>query len=251
MVTIAVALGKGGVGRTTTAVNLAHSLERANGARVLLVDTDSQGHCATALGVQPTGGLAEVLRGASPQSVMVHARHKISLLAGGPALAEVRREIDQRAVGGDQVLAEVLAPLKCGYDAIILDTGPRWDSLTVNALFAADAVLCPVSMEPLAVQALSDFQDSLEVVRRSHERLRIRYIVPTFVDGRVAKSREIIGRLRSTYGPLVTDPIRYDVRLSECAGLGKTIFEYDPDGRGAQDYLLLEHRVVEYVRSRK
>jgi len=239
---IAVALQKGGVGKTTTAINLAHGLSRA-GARVLLVDVDSQGQCAKALGVMPESGLADLVTGtATLEDAILEARPGLWLLAGGRALAGLRREIARRDIGSEHVLAEALARAE-GFDYMVLDTAPGWDSLTVNALFAVSEVLCPVSMEPLAVQALVDFGKSLANVQRYHDGLALRWILPTFADGRVAKTREILAQLRRAYGDLVTAPIRYSVRLSEAAAFGETIFEYDPRGRGAEDYAALVERI--------
>lgn len=241
MRTIAVALGKGGVGKTTSAVNLAHALA-IGGARVLLVDVDSQGHCAASLGVTPSATLADLVDGAAPQDVVIEARPGLWLVAGGRPLAGLRREIDRRDVRSDQVLVEALGRVN-GYDLAIMDTAPAWDSLTVCALFAASEVLAPVSMEPLAVTALAEFRRSMAAIQRYHAALRLAYVAPTFVDGRVAKSAEILGQLGRAYGELVTAPIRYSVRLSECAAFGETCFEYDPRGRAAEDYRALSRRV--------
>ena len=138
---IAVALSKGGVGKTTTAVNLAAGLAGA-GERVLLVDLDTQGQVAKALGIQPAGGLADVvLDGAPPRKAVVEAREGLGLLAGGRALAGLKRDIARRDYGGERTLAEALAPLDGAYDLVVLDTAPAWDTLTVNALFYASEVL--------------------------------------------------------------------------------------------------------------
>lgn len=240
---IGVLLSKGGVGKTTTAVNLAHALA-LDGARVLLVDCDSQGQCAAALGLTPAHGLADLVDGMPlPEACTPTERDGLTLLAGGRALAGLQRDISRRDFGSERVLAEALAGVD-GYDYLVLDTSPAWDALTVNALFSAEEVLAPVALEPLAMRALGAFLAQLGDVRRYHAGVRLRWICPTFADGRVAKSAELLGQLGEAYGALLTEPIRYSVRLSECAAFGRTIFEHDPGGRGAADYAQLARRVT-------
>jgi chromosome partitioning protein len=240
---IAVALSKGGVGKTTTAVNLAAGMARA-GRRVLLVDLDTQGQVAKALGLQPESGLAEVVLGEiTPDGAVARARDRLGLLAGGRSLAGLKRVIARKDYGGEQTLAEALAPLDGSYDVVIVDTAPAWDTLTVNALFYASEVLVPVSLEVMALQGLIEFIAALGSIQKYHTGLNLRYVLPTFMDRRVKKSEEILGQLQGYYGDLVCEPIRYNVRLSEAPGYGQTIFEYAPRSTGAQDYLGLTERI--------
>ncbi|MFC2030179.1 ParA family protein [Chloroflexota bacterium] len=242
---IAVALSKGGVGKTTTAVNLAAGLARA-GRRVLLIDLDTQGQVAKALGLQPEAGLAEVVMDAlQPQQAVAQAREGLGLLAGGRALAGLKRVIARKDYGGEQTLAEALAPLDGAYDLAIVDTAPAWDTLTVNALFYASEVLVPVSLEVMALQGLIEFTSALGSIMKYHDGLALRYIVPTFMDRRVKKSAEILAQLQDHYSDLVCEPVRYNVRLSEAPGYGQTIFEYAPRSPGAQDYQALTERTVQ------
>jgi len=241
---IAVALSKGGVGKTTTAVNMAAGLARA-GQRVLLVDMDTQGQIARALGVQPEVGVAEVALGeVSPDQAVLKARDGIWLLAGGRSLAGLKRVIARKDFGGEQTLAEALAPMDGYYDLVLVDTAPAWDTLTVNTMFYANEVLIPVSLEVLALQGLSEFVHSLDSIQQYHPGLTLRYILPTFMDRRVKKSEEILGQMVGYYDELVCDPIRYNVRLSEAPGYGQTIFEYAPRSAGAEDYQRLTERIV-------
>jgi chromosome partitioning protein len=246
---LAVALSKGGVGKTTTAVNLAASLAMV-GQKVLLVDTDTQGQVAKALGLSPAVGLAELVGGeVLPEQVIIQARERLWLLAGGRALAGLKRLISRKDFGGEQTLAEVLAPLETLYDFVILDTAPGWDALTVNALFFAHEVLSPISLEVLTLQGLVDFEQSLAGIQTYHQALSLKYILPTFMDRRVRKSGEILAQLQNHYGELLCTPIRYNVRLSEAPGFGQTIFEYAPRSVGAQDYGKLTERIVANGRS--
>jgi chromosome partitioning protein len=241
---IAIALSKGGVGKTTTAINLAAGLGR-QGRRVLLVDMDTQGQAAKALGVQPAAGLAEmVMEERDPDQVLAEARQGVWLLAGGRSLAGLKRVIARKDFGGEQTLAEALAPLEGRFDLVLLDTAPAWDTLVVNALFYASEVLIPVSLEVMALQGMIEFVRALGPIQKYHPGLTMRYVVPTFMDRRVRKSEEILAQLRGYYADLVCDPIRYNVRLSEAPGYSQTIFEYAPHSSGAQDYQLLTERIL-------
>jgi chromosome partitioning protein len=246
---IAIALSKGGVGKTTTAVNLAAGLARA-GQRVLVVDMDTQGQVAKALGVKPAVGLAEVIMdGLSPEQAAVESRAGMWLLAGGRSLVGLKRVIARKDFGGERTLAEALVSLEGRYDLVLVDTAPAWDTLAVNALFYADEVLIPVSLEVMALQGMIEFVQSLDSIQQYHPDLVLRYILPTFMDRRVKKSEEILQQLQGYYGERVCDPIRYNVRLSEAPGHGQTIFEYAPRSPGAQDYQRLTERIVQDGRS--
>jgi len=241
---IAIALSKGGVGKTTTAINLAAGLARQD-QQVLLVDLDTQGQAAKTLGVEPAAGLVEMItEGLEPDQVLAEARQGIWLLAGGRSLAGLKRVIARKDYGGEQTLAEALAPLENRFDLAVLDTAPAWDTLVVNALFYASEVLIPVSLEVMALQGMIEFVRALGPIQKYHPSLTIRYIVPTFMDRRVKKSDEILAQLRGYYPDLVCDPIRYNVRLSEAPGYSQTIFEYAPQSSGAQDYQLLTERIL-------
>jgi chromosome partitioning protein len=241
---IAVALSKGGVGKTTTAVNLGAGLAEM-GARVLLIDMDTQGQAAKALGVTPKTGIADVVsEGLLLPEAVFAARERLWLLAGGRSLVGVKREIARKDFGGERTISDALAALEGQYDYVILDTAPGWDSLTINALFYVNEVIAPVSLEAMALQGLREFGASLGAIQRYHQQLGLTYILPTFMDGRVKKSQQIYDLLQEYYSERVCEPIRYNVRLSEAPGLGKTIFEYAPRSIGAENYRSLVARVV-------
>jgi chromosome partitioning protein len=241
---IAIALSKGGVGKTTTAVNLASGLARA-GPRVLLIDMDTQGQVAKALGLRPETGVAEVaMEEATVEEAMVEARDGVWLLAGGRSLAGLKRVIARKDFGGERTLTDALAGLDDRFDFVLVDTAPAWDTLTVNALFYADEVLIPVSLEVMALQGMIEFVRSLDAIQKYHPALALRYVLPTFMDRRVKKSEEILAQLEEHYGGLVCEPIRYNVRLSESPGHGQTIFEYAPRSSGAEDYQRLSERIL-------
>jgi chromosome partitioning protein len=242
---IAVALSKGGVGKTTTAVNLAAGLAQ-QGRRVLLIDMDTQGQVAKMLGLQPTVGIAEVVnKEAKLEDALLEARPGLWLLPGGRALAGLKRIIDRKEFGGERTIAETLAALDTTYDYVVIDTAPGWDVLTVNALFYAQEVIAPVALEVMALQGLHEFSQSLNAIQRYHSELALRYVVPTFLDRRVRKSDEILKQLHVHFAGLVCPPVRYNVRLSEAPGYGQTIFEYAANSPGAEDYLALTERIIQ------
>jgi chromosome partitioning protein len=240
---LTVSLSKGGVGKTTTAVSLAHGLARA-GVKVLLIDADAQGQASRALGLQPTAGLAHLLAGGSPEEATVLARDNLWLMAGGKELTGTKREIDKRSYGGERALSEALEAVDGKYDFALLDTAPGLDTLAINVLFYAEEILCPVSMEVLTLQGLADFQHTISGVQKHHKALRLRYVLPTFLDGRVRKSQEILEQLQVHYRQQLCRPIRYSVRLSEAPGFGQTVFEYSPRSTGAEDYQALTERIL-------
>jgi chromosome partitioning protein len=240
---IAVSLTKGGVGKTTTAVNLAAGLALA-GQRVLLIDVDTQGQAGKMLGCASAIGLAELAAStATPDQAVTSARDNLWLLAGGKSLAGLKMLITRKEFGAERTLSEVLAPLDDQYDYVILDSAPGWDALSVNALFYAREVLAPVSLEVLTLQGLSDFAQNLISIQRYHTELQLRYVVPTFYDRRVKKSEEIFTQLQAYYPTQVCAPVRYNVRLSEAPGYGQTIYEYAPASIGAEDYAALVERI--------
>lgn len=241
---MAIALSKGGVGKSTTAVNLADALVQQQ-RRVLLIDMDTQGQVSKMLNAAPSHGIAEVINGEASIEEAVHqARPGLWLLAGGRGLAGLKRAIDRKEFGGEQTLSEALAPMDGSYDYVLVDTAPGWDVLTVNALFYVEEVLAPVALEVLALQGLQEFTRSLAAVHRYHQRLELRYVLPTFHDRRVRKSDEILQQLRSHFATQLCNPIRYNVRLSEAPGYGQTIFEYAAHSTGAEDYRLLAERIL-------
>jgi chromosome partitioning protein len=242
---IAVALAKGGVGKTTTAVNLAAGLAR-HGQRVLIIDVDMQGQVSRSLGLQPTAGLGELALGeASKDQAVLPARENLWLLAGGRSLASLKMLIMRKEFAGEQTLADALAQVDGEYDYIILDTPPGWDTLTINALFYANEVLAPVSLEVLTLQGLLDFGHNLAAIQRFHSSLELRYVLPTFYDRRVRKTLEIQEQLALHYAPQLCSPVRYNVRLSEAPGYGQTIYEFAPRSPGAEDYLNLTERIIQ------
>lgn len=242
--TLGVLLSKGGVGKTTTSVNLSAGLAMA-GKKVLLVDTDTQGQSAYMLGVKPKAGLTEmVTKELTPKEAIVQARDNLWLLAGGRSLAGLKRLIDRKDFGGELTLAEALTPLESQYDFIILDSSPGWDPMTVNVLFYVKEILIPVSLEVMTLQGLTEFIKSLSSIRKYRKEVNIKFILPTFMDTQVKNPVEIFDKLKELYPEHICQPIRYSVRISEAPAYGQTIYEYAGGSSGASDYKDLVRKVA-------
>ena len=245
---ICVSLSKGGVGKSSTCVNLAHGLA-LSGKKVLLVDTDDQGQDSFLLGVTPEYNLADVLNEDVDAKTALHeARENLWILAGGKALSGIKRAIGRKDFGAEQTLAHALEPLEGAFDFVIVDTSPSWDTLTINALFYCTEVLTPVSLEILTLNSLAEFSKRLQSVQSYNPKLQYRYLLPTFLDRRVKKSSEILEQLKQYYPSLLCEPVKYSVRLSEAAGFGKTIYEYAPKSTGAVDYENTVQRILANAR---
>jgi chromosome partitioning protein len=233
---IAVAMTKGGVGKTTTAVNLSHGLA-LRGHRVLLVDADTQGQCAKALGVSTELTLAEVLLGeAHVLEAVTRARVDLDLLASDHHLSRAALSIARRETDGHLALAEALAPVADRYDDVVIDAAPGVDAVAVNVLGCADDVVAPVALNPAALSGVLDFVRHVARVGRHNQRLRLGYVLPTFLDQRTRQSGEMLAQLREHFGGQLCQPIRVNVELAEAFGYQQTIFEYAPRSRGADDY---------------
>ncbi|PLX47453.1 MAG: chromosome partitioning protein ParA [Desulfobulbaceae bacterium] len=240
---LAVSLSKGGVGKTTTAVNLAAGLALA-GYKVLLIDTDTQGQSSFMLGVRPSAGLTElVTEELAPEECLFQARQNLWLLAGGKSLAGVKRVIDRKDFGGEMTLAEKISPIDNQFDFVIVDTSPGWDPLIVNVLFYVTEILIPVSLEVMTLQGLVEFLKSISSIQKYQPALGLKYILPTFLDKRVKNTTGILLKLEELYGEHVCKPIRYNVRLTEAPAHGQTIYEFAPGSNGASDYRDLVRKV--------
>ena len=243
---ICIALSKGGVAKSSTAVSIAHGLAM-RGKRVLLIDTDDQGQDAFLLGIKPTHTLASVINGdIDAVSALCEARDNLWILSGGTDLAGVKRSIGRKDYGAEHTLSQSLENLEGKFDYAIVDTSPSWDALTINALFYCTEVLTPVSLEALTLNSLAEFSERLKSVQVHNKNLKHTYLVPTFFDRRVKKSEEILKQLKKYYPDLLCNPIKYCVRISESAGFGKTIYEYAPSSTGAQDYKKTVQRIMSH-----
>lgn len=241
---IAFAVEKGGTGKTTSAVHVAHGLALL-GRKVLLVDTDTQDQCAAHLGVkQFQPGLAELILGEIlPRQGIVLARENLYLLPAGDKLAGVKArlpEIAARAgVAAERLLETALSFTEKGaLDYLILDTAPGSDAFLVNVLLYAKMIFTPAPPEMMAIRGMMRFFRTVRLLGKD-----IDYILPTFHDLRVTKTGRIMAKLHEHFGRRVLDKISYTSNISEAAGAGLTIFEYRPKQRAAAEYMELATRI--------
>ena len=237
-------LSKGGVAKSTSAVSLAHGLA-IEGKKVLLIDSDDQGQASYLLGITPPFGLASVLNEeVGLTDAIYEARPNLYILAGDKSLSSVKRAIGQKDFGAERTLSDALSLIEGKFDFVIIDTSPSWDTLTINSLFYCEEILIPISLEALSLNSLSEFQNRINEVMKFNKSLKYKYLLPTFADGRVKKSKEIMDILQKHYPDVLCSPIRYCSRISEASGFGQTIFEYASKSRGAIDYKNIVKRVI-------
>ena len=242
MRTIAIANQKGGVGKTTTAVTLAHDLTR-RGYRVVLVDLDAQGNVASCFGLAPSPGLFRLLLDlATLDDVLVEARPSLWLLAGDASTAKLKTVLAAESYR-ETILAEALRPLNTDY--VILDTGPSRDLLHDNAHHAADEIIIPVGLDHLALIGVAQELETLKIVREHGHPVEITAILPTFWDATTNESATNLRRLVETFGDMVLPAIPRTTRLREAPALGRTLWEYLPEKHPAyQAYEILTRRVL-------
>lgn len=249
---VAVANQKGGVGKTTTAINLGAALAEL-GCRVLLVDLDPQGNASTGLGIEPDDRKFTtydlLLEGADLHDVIRETRIEHLLIA--PATTDLSSaDIEMMAAEKRSFLLydALRQPAMDEYDldCILIDCPPALGLLTVNAMVAADTVLIPLQSEFFALEGLSQLMLTIREVRQTaNPDLRIEGILLTMYDGRNNLSQQVEADARATLGELVFKTIvPRNVRVSEAPSFGMPVVAYDPDSKGAQSYRALAQEMV-------
>ena len=247
--TLAVVNQKGGVGKTTTAVNLATSLAQA-GKRVLLIDCDPQGNATSGLGQKETveHSIYDALTGGASLAEIILKDVTVPGLDLAPAtldLAGAEMEMFQE-LSRETILKKILKPVGKQYQYILIDGPPSLGLLTLNILTAADAVLIPIQCEYYALEGISQLMNIVERVQHHlNPQLAIGLVVLTMHDERINLSRQVVAEVREFFGESVARTIvPRNVRLSEAPSFGQPIALYDPKSKGAVAYADLAQEII-------
>lgn len=245
-----VANQKGGVGKTTTTVNIAAALSMG-GLRVLVIDLDPQGNASTALGVphRDTAGIYEVLMGDEPITAVVQkvaGFPALDCIPSNPSLANAEVNLVSM-VARELRLKEALVEISPNYDYIFIDCPPSLGLLTINALAAARELLIPIQTEYYALEGLSQLLETYGVVKkRLNANLDLSTIVLTMFDGRTRLSNDVAANVRSHFPKELIDiPIPRAVRVSEAPSYNQTVMTYDPLSPGAIAYMQVAREIAE------
>lgn len=246
---IAVANQKGGVGKTTTAVNLAAALGDM-GKKVLLADTDPQGNTTSGVGVDRRSckltAYEVMISGEKAKDAVVKTQFKnLDLLPSNIDLAAAEIELAARE-SREETLKNALAPIRLQYDFILIDCPPSLGLITTNALNAADSILIPIQCEYYALEGLSQLMNTVRRVKRQYnDRLDIEGVLLTMYDGRLNLTQQVVEEVKKYFPRKVFKTvIPRTVRLSEAPGFGQPVLYYDKSSRGAAAYGGLAEEII-------
>jgi chromosome partitioning protein len=244
---------KGGVAKTTTTLNLGVALAEQE-LKVLLVDLDPQGNLTMSQGLNPDTierSMFDVLVHRLPIQEVIH-HTEVDLAVSSIDLAGAELALSSM-IGRERALEKALAPMKEGYDYVLIDTPPSLGLLTINALVASNGVIVPVQCEYLSLRGLVQLENTLSMIRENlNPDVGIEGILPTMYDSRTLHAREAVEILEENFGDLVFDTkIRKTVRYAEAPVKGTSVLKYDPSGSAAEAYRELAKEVLNGAQARE
>ena len=253
MRTIALVNQKGGVGKSTTAVNLSAGLAKL-GKRVLLVDLDPQGNLTMSQGLNPDTierSMFDVLVHRLPIQEVIR-RAEVDLAVSSIDLAGAELALSSM-IGRERALEKAIVPVKDAYDYVLIDTPPSLGLLTINALVASKGVIVPVQCEYLSLRGLAQLQNTLSMIRDNlNPNVDIQGILATMFDRRLLHAREAVEILKENFGDLVFNTkIRKTIRYAEAPVKGQSVLGYDPTGEAAMLYRDLAKEVLNGAKARE
>ena len=245
---------KGGVGKTTTSINLAASLV-LRGKRILLIDMDPQGNATVGCGIDPDEVTSTIydllLLETSAGEAVISSQSGIELIAANGDLAGAQVEL-LNEIGRELRLQKALESVQDDYDYIFIDCPPALNVLTINALVASDSVMIPMQCEYFALEGLSALISTVRKIRETlNPQLKIEGLLRTMFDGRNSLSNEVSKQLQTHFGDKVYDTIiPRNVRLAEAPSYGEPAIVYDPKSKGAIAYVALADEVLQIASSK-